>query len=88
MRDPNATRQKSAASSIDSGFTKAESVEDEPTERSIKDGELEDESIAWLQQRIEAMNQTLEAYECPGKSFNKDWLDSLVDFNMFKNKLL
>ncbi|KAI6220814.1 hypothetical protein M3Y99_01590800 [Aphelenchoides fujianensis] len=30
-----------------------------------------DENIAWLQERIEAMNQTLEAYETQGESFDR-----------------
>jgi hypothetical protein len=53
----------SVTSSVDSGFTKTSDDADvDIIDRAVE----EDESIAWLQQRIEAMNQTLEAYDMPG----------------------
>lgn len=62
------TAPQSTVSSIDSGLAKTSSSdEDEYDLDTVGRAVDQDESIAWLQERIEAMNQTLEAYESEGR---------------------
>lgn len=66
--------QPSVTSSVDSGLVKTSDEEEE--EYFVVRAVDKDESIAWLQERIDSMNQTLEAYEHSGRCSFKQPLPS------------
>jgi hypothetical protein len=73
--------------SVDSGTVCSSSASEEEDEVLIQKAVAEDQSIMWLQQRIEAMNQTLEAYACPGELLGIV-LSPAEKFGFFESKLL